>query len=128
MTTLLCFEADNAEFALPIESVREVRSRQKLAPLPAPRPGVAGLIECDGHAWAVLDLFGTNQHHVVMLDHDGRCFGLLVDVVTRVVTVSEPLGPPPRGQDHECIAGVASSDGQLLFVVDVEMIDERLGP
>jgi chemotaxis signal transduction protein len=77
---------------------------------------------------AVLDFFGVNRRYVLMLDHDGRQFGLLVDMVTRVVAIDGPLGPPPRGQERDCIAGVASSDGQLLFVVDIEALDERLGP
>ena len=129
MTTLVCFRADEAEFALPIESVREVRSCEALVPLPAPLPGVAGLLECDGNALAVLDAFGMGrQRQVLMLDHDGHRFGLLVEMVTRVVPIDGPLDPPPHGQEHDCIAGVASIGGQLLFVLDIGALDMRLGP
>ena len=127
MTSLVCFRSDRAEFGVPIELVREVRSGDELFTLPASGPGVAGFIECDGVALAVLDSFGAENRHVLVLDHGGRRFGLLVDLVTRVITTDGSLAPPPRGQQRDWIVGVASLDDQLLFVVDVEALDDRLG-
>jgi chemotaxis signal transduction protein len=127
MTTLVCFRADDAEYGVPIESVREVRSHDSLVELPAARPGVAGLLRCNGEALTVLDAFG-GQNHVLLLEHGQRGFGLLVEMVTRVVKVDRAIGPPPRGQERDYISGVVSTDDGLLFVVDVAALDERLGP
>ncbi|MBV9659552.1 MAG: chemotaxis protein CheW [Acidimicrobiales bacterium] len=127
MTSLVCFESDRAEFGVPIESVLQIRSGEDLFSLPDSRPGVVGFIECDGVAVAVLDSFGVENRHVLLLNYGGRTFGLLVDLVTKVITTDDSLGPPPRGQQREWIVGVASLDEGLLFVVDVEALDKRLG-
>lgn len=131
MTTLVCFLSDRAEYGVPIESVREVRPGGALVELPAARPGVAGLVSYGGESLAVLDVFdatgGNGKHHMLLLDHGDHGFGLLVDLVTRVVTVDGAIGPAPRGQAREYISGTVPTDDGPLLVVDVGALDESLG-
>ena len=42
--TVVCFRAGEGDYAVPVEHVREVRAGDRLLPLPAPRPGVVGLL------------------------------------------------------------------------------------
>jgi chemotaxis signal transduction protein len=44
MSTVVRFRTPSGECALPVEQVREVRLATGLRPLPAPRPGVVGLL------------------------------------------------------------------------------------
>lgn len=48
MSTLVRFRTPGGECALPVEQVREVRLATGLRPLPAPRPGVVGLLPLGG--------------------------------------------------------------------------------
>jgi chemotaxis signal transduction protein len=64
---------------------------------------------------------------VLILERGDHAFGLLVGEVKRVVTVDEQLGEPPRGQEHAYIAGVFSTGGGPLLLIDVDALDEGLG-
>lgn len=128
MTTLVCFRTGDGEYAVPVECVREVRSGDALLPLPGAQPGVAGLLAYEGKTLTVLTTLGTGKNQVLLLEHGDHAFGLMVEEVTRVMSVDDHVGPPPRGQDQEYISGVVSTDDGLLLLVDIDALDERLGP
>jgi chemotaxis signal transduction protein len=125
MTTLVCFQAGEGDYAMPVEHVREVRSGDTLMPLPSPRSGVVGLLSFENDALAVIDTLGAGRNHVLLLDAGGRPFGLCVKEVTGVIEVDE-IGPAPAGQDDNLIAGVITTDAGLKLVVDVDALAEQL--
>ena len=126
MTTVVCFRAGGTEYAVPVENVREVRSRVGLLPLPTPRPGVVGFLSDQGGALTVIAPLGAGQDHVLLLDHEDRAFGLLVDEVTGVLTTSAEIGAPPAGQAGHLISGVLKTPESLVLLVDVGALDESL--
>jgi chemotaxis signal transduction protein len=128
MTTLVCFRTGDGEYAVPIECVREVRAGTALMPLPSAQEGVAGLLSYSGTTLTVVSTLGAGGDQVLLLEHGNHAFGLLVDQVTRVLKVEGQIDPAPRGQAREYISGVVSTDDGPLFVIDVDVLDERLGP
>ncbi len=127
MTTVVCFRAAEDEYAVAVEHVREICSHETLRPLAGARPGVAGLLLDQGGLLTVFATLATDGDHVLILERGDRAFGLLVGEVTRVVTVDGQLGEPPRGREHDYIAGVFSTGGGPLLLIDVDALDERLG-
>jgi chemotaxis signal transduction protein len=127
MTTVVCFRTGDGEYAVPVECVREVRSRAALLPLPGAQTGVAGLMPYGGRTLTVLTTLGAGRDQVLLLEHGDRAFGLLVEEVTRVMNVDDQIGPPPRGQEGEYISGVVSTDDGFLLLVDIDALDENLG-
>jgi len=126
MTTVVSFRAGGTEYAVPVEHVREVRSGPALLPLPAPRPGVVGLLSDHGNALTVIAPLGDGRDHVLLLDHEERAFGLLVAEVTGVVTLNGEVGPAPTGQVGHLISGVIDAPEGLVLVVNVAALDESL--
>jgi chemotaxis signal transduction protein len=126
MTTMVCFRAGGTDYAVPVEHVREVCSGEALLPLPAPRPGVMGLLSGQGDALTVIAPLGDGHDHVLLLDREDRAFGLLVAEVTGVVTFSGEVGPPPAGQIGHLISGIINTPNGLVLVVDVAALDESL--
>jgi purine-binding chemotaxis protein CheW len=127
MTTLVCFRTGDGEYALPVEHVREVRSRDALLPLPGAQDGVAGLLSYFGKTLTVLSTLGASGSQVLLLEHGDHAFGLLVEDVTRVLTIDGQIDPAPRGQERDYISGVVSTGDGPLLLVDVGVLDERLG-
>ena len=113
------FRSADAAYALPVEHVTEVRSASDMRPLPAPKPGVAGIVPRAEGSITVLSVLGDEGGHVIVVDDANLTFGLLVDEVTAVVRVEEDrIGPPPQGQAGGTVAGVIHDEGELVLVLD----------
>jgi len=127
-TTLVCFRSGDAAYAVPVERVREVRRGDVLIALPEAREGVAGILRYGDEALTVIAALGSGlaPDEVLVLSTPEHSFGLIVDEVTRVVTIAEDILPPPAGQENGYISGVLSAEEGLVLVVDVDALDDRL--
>lgn len=127
MRSVVRFRTHDGEYAVPVEHAREVLASVGLTPLPAPRPGVAGLLERDGVAITVLSALGGGREHVLVLDAGDRPFGLLVEEVMGVDPIEEAmLAPPPSGQEDPVISGVLDTGKGIVLLVDVANLAGRL--
>jgi chemotaxis signal transduction protein len=127
MSIVVRFRTGNTDYAVAVEHAREVCSASELLPLPAARPGVAGLLRRGDEALTVVAALGPGGGHVLVLDPGERAFGLLVDEVTGVDTIDNAaVGPPPTGQEDELVAGVISMPGGLVFLLDAAILAGRL--
>lgn len=127
MTTIVRFRAPGGQFALPVDLVTEVRSAAELTPLPAPRPGVVGLMSHDDDALPVLSLLGAAGRHVLVVQDGTVTFGLLVEEVTGVHRIDDDeVGPPPPGQDRAVVAGVVNDEMGLVLLLDVAVLTGRV--
>ena len=121
------FRTSSGDYALPVERVIEVRPATDLTPLPAPRPGVAGVMTRGGDVMTVLSIEGEAGAHVVVVDDDGVAFGLLVEEVTGVHRIDdESVGPPPHGQERGLVAGVVVDAGGMVLLLDTAALRGRL--
>jgi chemotaxis signal transduction protein len=124
MTAMVCFRAGGAAYAVPVEHVREVRSRSDIVPLPGAQPGVVGLLTYEGVALTVIAPLGDADGQILLLEHDTRAFGLAVAEVTGVVSPTGLVGPPPAGQVGNFISGVVTTPDGLILLLDVGALDE----
>lgn len=127
MRTIVRFRAGDREYGLPVEHVTEVRSAAELTPLPAPRPGVAGLMTHGGDALPVLAVLSDVGRHVVVVDEGEVSFGVLVDEVLGVERVEDGLiGPAPHGQDQDSVSGVIVDGDRVVLLLDTAAFRAKL--
>jgi chemotaxis signal transduction protein len=113
------FRAAGTGYAVAVRDVRGVRRAADVSAMPARREGVVGLLREHGAALPVLSTLGAGGGEVLVMEADGRGFGLLVDEVSAVVHMDEErLGPPPEGQDRALVRGVLDADDGLVLVID----------
>jgi chemotaxis signal transduction protein len=125
--TIVRFRTSEGDYAVPVEQVSEVRSAVGLTPLPAPQPGVVGLMRRGEEALPVLAILGAAGRHVVVIDKGPLSFGLLVEEVTGVHQVDEAqIGAPPPGQDRAVVSGVFHDELGLVLLLDVDALAGRL--
>ena len=118
MTTMVCFTAAKAEYCLPVQAARSVRTADGMISLPDPRPGVAGMIPGEPPLTVVSPLHG-DPGQILILQVGDRTFGLLVDRVTGLRRIEEvDIGPPPGGQLRPLISGTLHTGGRLVLVAD----------
>ena len=98
---LVVFQLRGDEYAFPISGVSEIIRHATPRAVDSDTPGVRGVIGLRGKIIPVIDLvarlslgFSDNElsaeaGKVIVLDHDGRQLGVMVDDVDQVVTVSD---------------------------------------
>jgi purine-binding chemotaxis protein CheW len=144
VNTWVGLEVGGVNYALNIQSVREIIRPLPMQVLPHAPDTVIGVIDHRGDVVPVVDLrvrFGTgerthlSQTRWVIVSRAGRLCGLVVDRVTEVFTLSESEARevPELGQGSERrgITAAYSHQGRLVFTLDLERItqtDEALLP
>jgi len=127
MRPMVRFRAQGSHYVVPVEDVRQVRTADRVSLLPAGRTGVAGLIMHGDVALPVLSVLGTGGDRLLVLDVDGRSFGLLVDEVSGVAEIDERrVGPPPEGQTGTLVTGVLDSDRDIALVIDPRVLARQV--
>ena len=127
MKSIVCFRTPAGYYGIPVEQVFEIRGAEGLRPLPAPRPGVAGLLAIGEDSLSVLSVLGSDGGHVVVVEDGEVRFGLLVEEVTGIEKVDEAtINPPPNGQDRAVVAGVINNTGGLILMLDLAVLRGRL--
>jgi chemotaxis signal transduction protein len=126
LTTMVCFRSDGVSYCLPVEATRAVRPATGLVALPAPRPGIAGILPGPPPVTVVCAL-GTGGRQILLAEAGGTTFGLLVDEVTGLRRVApDDIRPAPDGQDRALVCGTFDVAGQLVLVVDPAALGSRL--
>lgn len=130
MIALVRFETpDGQRCALDVAHTGAVLVPDGLEPLPAPLPGVAGLLRHGGDLLPVLAPLGRPGTHVLVVESGETRFGLLVATVTGVVHVrDEELADPPRGQALALVRAVAGGAGEGALVLDPDVLARGLEP
>ena len=129
MAAMVRFRAGNGTYVVALENALEVRTRDAMRTLPAPSPGVEGVVEYENAAVPVVRALGFGGQVVLVLRDGTRTLGLLVDEVTGVIDVSSSdAGPPPSGQRAALVSGTVREGNELAFVLDVgQLVDEIAG-
>jgi purine-binding chemotaxis protein CheW len=116
-------------YALPIESVLEVKELDSLTALPGAGAGALGLSNFHGQVLPVFDLAYVlsapdvdGPARLVVSDHAGRLVGLAVDEVANVGSFDAELEPA----ESEYLSASALVDGRLVGVVDLDRVFARL--
>lgn len=126
MKTLVNFRTSAGSYCVPVDATLAVRRADGLIPLPAPRPGVVGILPGD-EPITVLSVLGDGPDEVLVLVGNGHTFGLLVEAVTGLSRVQEAdIHVAPSGQDQALVCGVINGDDGMVLMADTAAMAARL--
>ena len=122
-------------YGINVMQVQEVLRVSEIAPVPGAPHYVLGIINLRGNVVTVIDTrirLGlettdvTDSTRIVIIEGAKHVVGILVDCVAEVVDLatSEVESAPNVGSDESAkyIQGVASRDGELLILVDLNKL------
>jgi purine-binding chemotaxis protein CheW len=122
-------------YGINVMQVQEVLRVSEIAPVPGAPHYVLGIINLRGNVVTVIDTrirLGlptaevTDATRIVIIEGSKHVVGILVDCVAEVVDLpsSEVESAPNVGSDESSryIQGVASRDGELLILVDLNKL------
>jgi purine-binding chemotaxis protein CheW len=129
------FRLENEKYGINVMQVQEVLRVSEIAPVPGAPSYVLGIINLRGNVVTVIDTrnrFGLSSAEmddstrIVIIEADEQVVGILVDSVAEVVDLktSEIETAPNVGTEESAkfIQGVASHDGELLILVDLNKL------
>lgn len=129
------FRLENEKYGINVMQVQEVLRVTEIAAVPGAPDYVLGIINLRGNVVTVIDTrkrFGLNSiamddaTRIVIIEADEQVVGILVDSVAEVVDlrVSEIEPAPNVGSEDNAkfIQGVASQDGELLIIIDLNRL------
>jgi purine-binding chemotaxis protein CheW len=123
------------QFALPVDSVREIARLGAIAPVPGAGDVLLGVRNLRGQVLPVFDLSallgvaaGARPKRIVVAEQGGHRAGFAIDEVTDVAALPEPAPEPVA----EFLSGTSLTDGEAVGVVDVvrlfAALQERASP
>jgi len=127
---VVVFSIDNEEYAVPISDVREIVKTAEITPVPNSPDFVKGIVNLRGEIVVVVDLEirfhltrqqkegEIRQQHIVVVEHDGSVFGLLVDEVSEVAKV--PVG------SIKDTPSIVSSKIKIDYLQGVTVLNEHI--
>jgi len=128
---ILSFRLGSEEYAVLVESVREVLKRRELTLVPNTPDYIPGVIPLRGTMLPVIDLcirlgitpgVRDEKSRIVVVSPDEEDVGLIVDRVTGVHRIREDeIKPPPENIEHggELLRGIVRNDDKLYIVLDL---------
>ena len=140
--TLVVFELDGREFALPIEDISEILQMVLVTPVPEVPPWVAGVVNLRGRVIPVIDLrtrLGIEPRPprlntpILIAEHGSRKLGLIADAVLDVITVQDDHLEAPAdagsGEGHaDAMSAVAQVGERLIVILDLARVTAEAGP
>lgn len=129
------FKLEKEKYGINVMQVQEVLRVTEIAPVPGAPGYVLGIINLRGNVVTVIDTrqrFGLptkemdDSTRIVIIEAEEQVVGILVDSVAEVVDLrlNEVDSAPNVGTDESAkfIQGVASLDGELLIIVDLNKL------
>jgi purine-binding chemotaxis protein CheW len=129
------FRLADETYAVNVMQVQEVLRLSEIAPVPGAPNYVLGIINLRGNVVTVIDArlrLGLapkepdDSTRIVIIEANGQVVGVLVDSVAEVIDLSsDEIEPAPNvGNDESSkyIQGVASREGDLTIVIDVNRL------
>ena len=138
---LLTFRASDQNYALPVLSVQEIRRYEAPLKLPGASNALLGVLNLRGQVIPVIDLrtvLGIGEARfseltvTVVLQWEGRAFGLVVDSVSDVVEVARSkVQPMPTLNDRpeaQWLGGVVELDNRTVTLLQLgSLVEGALG-
>jgi len=129
------FRLDDECYGINVMQIREVLRVADIAPVPGAPDYVLGIINLRGNVVTVIDTrkrLGLmprdvdDSSRIVIIETDNQVVGIRVDSVAEVVDLrmADVESAPNVGNDDSSkyIQGVASRDGELLILVDLNRL------
>lgn len=132
---LLTFSLDNEEYALDIETIREIIKPREITEIPRAPVHILGILSLRGQVIPIYDLkqrlkLGrgevTSTSRIIVCQHEDQVAGLLVDSITQVVRIArdgvEATPANMAGIDRSLLLGVGRCQGRFLILLNLTNI------
>lgn len=131
---VITFRLGTETYGIDIASMREIVKLRAVTEVPRTPRFLRGIITLRGTVVPIIDLrqrMGiapvepTRSSRILIADHGGEPFGLIVDEVNRVVRMTNEqieASPLPGGIDSEYISGLARVDGELIVLLQLAAV------
>lgn len=130
---LLCFDLADKEYAVNIESVREVRRVKQVTPIPKALDFIEGVISLKGRVVPIINLRkklglpsvkSTSFNRVLITESNNHVLGIAVDSVLGVTAIDKANMEPPDEvlKKAEYLIGVGKIAKRLILIIDIEKL------
>jgi purine-binding chemotaxis protein CheW len=136
---LVTFQLGDKLYGINIMDVKEIQRMQEMRSIPNAPPFVEGIFKLRSDIIPVINLHSrfhirnllTSEEDkllngIIILDIDGMRLGIIIDKVSRVITVSgDQVQPPPQiisGIGVEYIVGVVNREDGYLILLDIRRL------
>ncbi|MEX6509008.1 chemotaxis protein CheW [Jiella sp. M17.18] len=136
---LIAFRIGEQEFCVDIMSVREIRGWAAATPLPHAPSYVNGVINLRGAVLPIVDLAArlgfprtepTARSVIIVVRVDQQLFGLLVDAVSDILTVTDDLLQPTPDLASDLaktfVRGVMAIEGRMISLIATDNVLPQL--
>ncbi len=140
---LVTFQLGKETYGIEIMDVDEIVPIQEIRQIPNAPKYVAGILNLRGAIVPIINLHRRFQLQrvelskedrllsgIVVVDINGMRLGIIIDRVSRVVTIDKPqIQPPPQmisGIGAEYIQGVVNEGEHYLVILDIRRLFEPL--
>ncbi|NLH01248.1 MAG: purine-binding chemotaxis protein CheW [Clostridiales bacterium] len=126
----LLFNIENTYYGLPLAMALEILTIQSITKLPCVAPYIKGIINLRGKVIPVLDVrakLGIPERKyddktcIIVIDLHEMHIGLIVDMVSEVLTVSSDQVIPPPKNSASFISSVSQLEDKLVLNLDCEL-------
>jgi purine-binding chemotaxis protein CheW len=134
------FRVGRETYGVPITSLHEIVRVPEITAVPDAPSYMEGVINLRGKIVSVIDLrkrFAerkidvVRQNRILVVEHNGRLAGLIVDSASEVLKIpSADVEPPPATfQDGglNCVTGLGKYQGRLIVLLDMGRLLEYSG-
>ena len=129
---LLCFNLSDREYAVNIESVREVRRVKQVTPIPKALDFIEGVVSLRGRVVPIISLSkklglsdkSSSFNRVLITESNNHILGIAVDSVLGVITIDKASIEPPDEilKKAEYLIGVGKLAKRLILIIDIEKL------
>ncbi len=132
---LISFCVGVQEFCVDIMAVREIRGWTPATALPGSPDFVCGVINLRGAVLPIVDLahrlgFGaanpTAKHVIIVVEIGGQVFGLLVDAVSDILTVTDDVVQPTPDVASDAaksfVRGLLAAEGRMISLIGLDHV------
>jgi len=129
------FQVGRETYGVPITSLHEIVRVPEITAVPDAPDYLEGVINLRGKIVSVMDLrkrFGSQeaairkQNRILVVEHQGRLAGLIVDSASEVLKVPvEDVDPPPAVFQEgglNCVTGLGKVKGRLVVLLDMSKL------
>lgn len=132
---LVSFFLDDEEYAISIANIQGINRMGEITKLPNSLPYVEGITNLRGNIIPLINLrkrlglpnkeFDKTTRFIV-IEHNSRLFGFIVDFVNRVLRIpKELIEPPPPSSlriNTKYVTGIAKFENKLIIILDLTKI------
>lgn len=136
---VVVFGLEGQEYALSINSVKEIIRMTDITTVPNSEESIKGIINLRGTVTPIISLSKkfqleekpyTDESRIIILNIDEKNVGIIVDSVSEVKMIEQDniqVDTVLDNQNEGYIAGIAKLDDRLLIILEAQKIIEILG-